>query len=237
MFHLGPAREGLDRRGLRASLAQRREVVPAGVDEGAVVAVRRAGDRRRRLLRGDARAEPPQFAGLHRTGLDERVELLAPVELPHADGVLDELALLVHRQPAARAHDAGQAEVQARGEALVEPQLLLAEVTAARAGREVEEVEANRLLDLVGEAAGQEHPGDVGLDELRPFDRTGPRGRIEQGVRQALHEALPGRPAGACGAIPVSGRGAATLASGRVAAQAVRAAGRGRPPRRSPPTR
>ena len=51
-----------------------------------------------------------------------------------------------------------------RGQAAVEAQFLFAEAAPILERGEVEEGQAHRLLELVGLAGGQKHPGDVGLE-------------------------------------------------------------------------
>ena len=62
----------------------------------------------------------------------------------------------------------------------VEAHLLATEVPPARERGEIEEAEVHRLLDLVHALAGEEHPGDVCLDELHPIHGV----RVDGGVEE-----------------------------------------------------
>ena len=57
------------------------------------------------------------------------------------------------------------AEVDIRAESTVQPHLFVAVLGPPLEGREVEEPEVDRFLDLVGESAGQHDPRDVRLEE------------------------------------------------------------------------
>jgi hypothetical protein len=55
--------------------------------------------------------------------------------------------------------------VQRRRKAPIQPQFLVTEAPAHGQCREVEERETHRLLELVGQRASEQDPGDVGLDQ------------------------------------------------------------------------
>ncbi|MNP44863.1 hypothetical protein D3C76_1387430 [compost metagenome] len=77
-------------------------------------------------------------------------------------------------------------QVQVLGQALVEAQLFATEMLAGVEAGEIEEAEVDRLLDLVGIAAGQQHPGYVRLDHLESVHRMWVEGGILQGGYQGL---------------------------------------------------
>ena len=58
------------------------------------------------------------------------------------------------------------AEVQIRGEAPVEAQLLVAKMPSPRGRAVVEEGQGDRLLQLPGKGPGEQQPGDVGFDDF-----------------------------------------------------------------------
>ncbi len=95
----------------------------------------------------------------------------------HVHGVLDRPGGVGRSErEAAVARDDGQdAAIDVAGESAVEPHLLVAEVTPPLERGEIEEGEADRFLQLVDVIAGEEHVGDVRLDQL---DAVGRR-RIE----------------------------------------------------------
>jgi hypothetical protein len=85
-----------------------------------------------------------------------------------------------------RSGDRHHREVPAGGGAAVEAQLLLAAAAPRLEGAEIEEAEAHRLLDLVGEIAREQHPGDVRLDLLDLRDRVGVAPRVGERGDDAL---------------------------------------------------
>ena len=90
----------------------------------------------------------------------------------HPDGRLDGASRATEEVAAISLHDVDDAEVDVRAKPAIEPDLVLAVGQAPLAGREVEEAEVDRLLDLVGERAGQDDPGDVGLAQLDGVGRV-----------------------------------------------------------------
>ena len=76
-------------------------------------------------------------------------------------------------------------QVDRRGQAAVEADLLLAEVAALLQRAEVEEAQVDRLLDLVGIGPGQEDDRDVRLADLHRLDRIERvGGRVGEGLDQ-----------------------------------------------------
>ena len=111
-------------------------------------------------------AEPGQLLALHVAARDECIEFLAGVELDHPHGVLDDGTRgLADVQSAGSAHDRHGLQVEIRRESAIEPQFFVAVASSSRWRRVVEEGELHRLLDLVGVRPGEQHPGDVRLDE------------------------------------------------------------------------
>ena len=102
---------------------------------------------------------------------DARPERAGLVEPAHLDHVVDGPGVVLGRErDAVGGRDDGlDAEVHARGEPAVQPDLLAAHLPAALDGAVVEEREPHRLLELVGAVAGEENPRDVRLADL---DRT-----------------------------------------------------------------
>jgi len=145
------------------------------------------------MLGGQPDAEFHEGLGRDRVALDQRVEFLGPVEALHPHRPVDGLTLAIDSETSWGTHDAGQAEIERRREAAVDPQLLLAEVLSQLPCREIQEVEPDRLLDLVREAADEEHPGDVGLDQRHLPRGAGPGAGDQQCVRQ-LRGARVARP-------------------------------------------
>ena len=70
-------------------------------------------------------------------------------------------------------NDAADLEVKLRGKAPIQAQLLLTEESPLRRGGEVSEGVAHRAFDLVCEIACEQHPGDVGRNELDRCNRCG----------------------------------------------------------------
>ena len=109
-------------------------------------------------------------------------------ELAHLQGVFDHWRSVVDaelRLLFAAAY--GQyLQVEALRQALVEAQLFIAEEFAATEFGEIKKAEVNRFFDLVGVRAGEDHPGNVGLDKLEPLYRMRIEGRVLQGGDQGL---------------------------------------------------
>jgi hypothetical protein len=127
-------------------------------------------------------------AGRHPAIARRRVGVAA-----HLDGVLDRRGIVLGRdpEPVPRRDDRAHAVVDVRRQARVEPHLFAAELVATVERAVVEERQAQRLLELEGQLAGEQHPGDMRfakLDAGRPM----PVGRwIQQ------RDERPGQPGGA----------------------------------------
>ncbi|MNJ56898.1 hypothetical protein D3C77_524620 [compost metagenome] len=84
------------------------------------------------------------------------------------------------------AADRQHLQVQVWRQALVQAQLFMAEVLPCFQAGEVEKAEVHRLLDLVGERAGEQNPGDMRLDDLEAIHRMRVEGGVLQGGDQGL---------------------------------------------------
>lgn len=166
--------------GGRADLVQRLVVLPQRVEHGSDVAA--LGRHRVGLpveagqpLGDRVDVGPPELAALGEAG---QAPLL--VHPAHLDRVLDRsLGVLGGELEAAVAPgDRPHPPVDLRRQALVEPHLLPAEVPPPLQRPVVEEGEGDRSLDLVGEIAGEQHPGDMGIAQLDPLRAL----RVEAGV-------------------------------------------------------
>ena len=92
--------------------------------------------------------------------------------------------------------DIGDAEVHVGGEATVERDLPVGRLLASLPGREVEEVELHRLLQLVRAVAGEHHDRGMCLRQRRPTARrlTAPRNRRGSGASGVASVAAWRRP-------------------------------------------
>jgi hypothetical protein len=126
------------------------------------------GQRRlRKVTFGQAPAEFGEQTLRQAAGSQQTVELRLGGELTHTHGPFGHLAVAAQPQSATGIpHDGKHIEVQGRREGTVAAQLLPAEMLAQRQRRKVDEGEADRLLHFIGVVAGEDHPGDVGLDDL-----------------------------------------------------------------------
>ncbi len=113
-------------------------------------------------------------------------EQLALGEFAHAQGVFDHRTAAIQLGSAFAAGDGHHVPVEIAGQALIEAQLLTAEVTAGLQVGEVEETEVHRLLDLVGDLAGQHDPGNMGFDHPERRGGMGIERRVLQGGNQEL---------------------------------------------------
>ncbi|MNJ62024.1 hypothetical protein D3C77_578430 [compost metagenome] len=111
-------------------------------------------------------------------------------ELAHLQRIFDRRARAIQLRRLLATGDRQYLQVQAGGHALVQAQFFFAEVLACRQRGEVEKAEVHRLLDLVGELAGENDPGDVCFDDPQVVDRMRIEGRILQGGDQCLAHGL-----------------------------------------------
>ncbi len=116
------------------------------------------------------------------------IEAQLLVEAPHPDGVLERLAVTADDGLCRTSGYGNHVEVELRRPRPVQAQLLFAKMPAFLQGAEVEEIEHDRLLDLVGVVAGQDHPGDMRLHEFDVAGRVGKRIRAQQGLCEACVE-------------------------------------------------
>jgi hypothetical protein len=85
-------------------------------------------------------------------------QFLSPIELPHPHRVLERRSRGTDARMVHASADRVHGEIELRRVPAVEAQFLLAELSPPLERRVVEEVKAQRLLDLVGELAGEQHP-------------------------------------------------------------------------------
>jgi hypothetical protein len=127
------------------------------------------------MKRGDLDCERSHVAEPDAAGLELRRQILGRIELTHADRILHRGSATTHLELSTLACQGEHVDVKIGGKPQIEPQLLLAQLTPPGERRSIEKVVPHRLLDLVGEAAGEHHPGDVRLDDAKP--RRGVRKR------------------------------------------------------------
>ena len=146
---------------------------------------------------GQAASELHHVLSLQLASLEpgrQRLRLVVPAHLDH-EVDRARVVLVGQLDPVLDTCHAANAEIQVGRQAAVQPHLGLAQLPPARRGSVVEEVEDERLFQLVGELAGEEHPRDVRLAHLhrrRPV-------RIRLGARQRLPQRLGPSPSGAGG--------------------------------------
>ena len=112
-----------------------------------------------------AAREGVDVRGAQRAGGEALAPERAVGKASHPHGEVDHGSRAVQGRPARAVAHLDDIEVQLRRQAAVEAQLFLAEAAPVVECREVEKGQAHGLLDLVGLAGGQKHPGDVGLDQ------------------------------------------------------------------------
>ncbi len=154
----------------------------------------------------EARKAAPEGLQVLRSGavgIEQARQRVAFVEAAHRNGVLARLgvARVVGQAPAERTvavwNEGPEAEVEARREPPVQPQLLLAH-PAPQVGRAVvEEGQDQRLLDLQDQLARQVDGGDVGLQDVDPVRAMRvqgriAKGRVERGCPRCPHVRKPG---------------------------------------------
>ena len=134
---------------------------------------------------GEPRRQTRQMLGRQRAPAEQCLGALLVREPPHADGVVDDLA--VGAEPVAlRAEpDRDDAEIDVGREPSVQPHLVLAAAPAPLERRVVHEPVVDGPLELPDFPVGEEHPGDVRRD-LR--DLRGSRGGIGLRAPEVVEE-------------------------------------------------
>ncbi len=130
---------------------------------------------RRRVPRSDILAELLHVAGGKKPGRQLPVETQILIEAPHPDGILERFALAADHRFLGRSGYRNDVEIDLGRRGLVQAQLFLAKVPALLQRAEIEEVEHDRLLDLVGVVAREDDPGDVRLHEFDVVGGVGER--------------------------------------------------------------
>ena len=87
-------------------------------------------------------------------------------EVPHVHRVFQRRAAAVQHWRLRGAGDARQVQVQRRREPAVQPQFLLAKMPARLQRGVVDKRQSNRFFELVGTVARQQHPGNMGFDQV-----------------------------------------------------------------------
>ena len=136
-----------------------REVVVRELQHAVGTSVRDVGlrSRRPRVERGDFGSERVHVGRRQLVAFDHARQQSRLIELPHLDGVLEREAVAAQDRRVDGSGDRDDVEIDRRGETPIEPQLLLAEEPPLRQRREVEELEADSLLDLVRKFTGEQH--------------------------------------------------------------------------------
>ncbi|MNE07933.1 hypothetical protein D3C80_1005730 [compost metagenome] len=135
---------------------------------------------------GDLPGQGIDMGGRQFTAGLQGAEQVVLGELAHLQHILECRTFASDLRRLGGAGDRQHFEVEVVGQALIQAQLFATEMLAGVEAGEVEEAEVDRLLDLVGIAAGQQHPGYVRLDHLEPVHRMGVKGGILQGGYQGL---------------------------------------------------
>ena len=156
-------------------------------------AVRWSHGRARMELR-QVQGEIRQMVGAQFTTCAQVVQPAGFVEAPHAHQVLDRRLVHLPLRPVGGAVQGQHIQIEVGRETPVETQLVLAAGMAQGQRAEVQERQLQGLLDLVGEFAGQQHPGDMGLDEFGRAGHigkeAGPQQAADQGWQVGIHGAM-----------------------------------------------
>jgi hypothetical protein len=156
-------------------LGQRKQVVVGPAPDRVRVAGRRIACRRRRqpgLEVGQRLGELVDQCRVQLAARGQPVQALRGVEAAHLHRPVDRLRRVgrivgpAEQRRIRRPEHRPQRHIELRRRATVDAQLLGAEVAPRRQRREVQKGQPQRLLELEGVGAGQQHAGDVGLDAL-----------------------------------------------------------------------
>ncbi len=135
---------------------------------------------RLRVKPRDSLPERRHQADIQRASRREAVQQRLLIEATHANQPLDGLAMSTERKFAVGLPgDGHHIEVQLRGGAPVQAQLILAHGTPAFDGREVEVVVADGPFHLPRAIAGEEHDGGVRVDPIDGEPAVGGTGAEE----------------------------------------------------------
>ncbi|MCY1178566.1 hypothetical protein D9M73_189220 [compost metagenome] len=107
-------------------------------------------------------------------------------ELAHLQYIFDGRAFAAQLRSLDAAGDGQHFEVQIVGQALVQAQFFSAKVFASLKAGEVEKTEIDRFLHFIGIGAGEQYPGNMGLDDLESLYWMRVEGRVLQGSDQGL---------------------------------------------------
>ncbi len=119
---------------------------------------RRIRARDPRVEGGDAARQRVDLGRAERAGLHHAAEQRVLPEAAHLDRVVDRLAVAADSRVHLAARQRHHLEVELRRGAAVQPQLLLAIEVSCLQRAEIEKAEIDRLLELVGIVAGEQHP-------------------------------------------------------------------------------
>ena len=114
---------------------------------------------------GQPLRQPVQVLGLQAAGRQLLAEQGAGREFMHAQRIFDRRAVAVQPRRGRRAVDGHHVDVDRGRQAAVQPQFLEAQPGARGQVAEVQEGQLDRLLDLPGEAAVEQHPRDMCLHD------------------------------------------------------------------------
>ena len=146
---------------------------------------------------GQPLRQPVQVLGLQGAGGQLLAQQGAGREFMHAQRIFDRRAFAVQPRRGGRAVDGHHVHVEIRRQPPVQPQFLEAQAPARGQLAEIQERQLDRLLDLPGEGAVQQHPRDMCLHdagaELASHRRHqfggGRAGRVGRSGRHACHRA------------------------------------------------
>ena len=194
---LGPgldAREFTQQRRIGHPLADLREVLPHRRHHRHRVAKAVAWLRHRRALveGGDVAGEAVEQRRLELPGREPRLEQRGLIETAHPDEVVERGrargcsidTLIANAHPLLRLPYRHHRLVKLRHRAPVQAQLRLARLASAFHRAEIQEAQIERLLQLPGMLAGEQHPRDVGLDQAHTTRRVGQHAGLAQAGEQ-----------------------------------------------------
>ena len=120
----------------------------------------------RSMAGGDVLPEFLHVGDGQKARLELAVEAQVLVEAQHFHGVLERFAVAADDGFVRRSRDGNDLQVQLRRPWPVQPQFLLAIMPAHFQRAEIEEIEDDRLLDLVSVVARKDYPGNVRFEEF-----------------------------------------------------------------------
>ena len=133
---------------------------------------------------GDGFRQPVDQGGIDFTTACLAVEQIVLCEAAHLEQVFEWWTIAADARRHRRAGQRQHFQIQPGRSGTIETQFFQTEMVTCLQRRKIEKTRCHRLLDFVGVVAGQQHPGDMGVDTFDCCHRM----RITARIHQRLNE-------------------------------------------------